>query len=161
MYVISSFSRENKLLKKDMFIGEYTHNVDTKKRLALPSKFRGELGDRIVLTRGLDHCLFAYPMSVWETIAEKLGKLPLGNPETRSFVRLMLSGATDVELDGQGRVVIPEYLRLYAQVEKSVVVAGLYDRIEIWNEASWTSYRSGAEENTDAIAEKLGELGLY
>ena len=144
-----------------MFIGEYTHNIDTKKRLALPSKFRGELGSRVIITRGLDTCLFAYPVRVWETIAEKLAKLPMGDPETRSFVRLLLAGAADIEVDSQGRVVLPEYLRAYAGMEKSVVVAGLYDRIEIWDEEKWKAYRNNAEENTDDIAKKLGELGLY
>lgn len=144
-----------------MFIGEYPHNIDTKNRLALPSRLRSELGSRVILTRGLDKCLFVYPVSIWEGLAEKLGKLPMGDPGTRSFVRLLLAGAADVEVDGQGRVVVPEYLRKYAELEKKVMVAGLYDRVEIWDEEKWNAYKEKAEENTDEIAERLGELGLY
>jgi MraZ protein len=100
-------------------------------------------------------------VSIWEGLAEKLGKLPMGDPGTRSFVRLLLAGAADVEVDGQGRVVVPEYLRKYAELEKKVMVAGLYDRVEIWDEEKWNAYKEKAEENTDEIAERLGELGLY
>lgn len=148
--------------KVSMFIGEYSHSIDTKKRLALPSKFRSELGgEKIVVTRGLDKCLFAYPMHIWKGIAEKLGNFPMGDPETRSFVRVLLAGAVDIELDSQGRILIPEYLRVYAQMEKNIVIAGLYDRIELWNDMVWKQYKENAEKNTDEIAKKLGDLGLY
>lgn len=144
-----------------MFIGEYPHSFDAKNRLALPSRLRSELGSRVILTRGLDKCLFVYPVSVWEGLAEKLGKLPMGDPGTRSFVRLLLAGAADMEVDSQGRVLVPEYLRTYAGLSKKVMVAGLYDRVEIWDEEKWNIYKEAAEENTDDIAQKLGELGLY
>ncbi|MFC1638136.1 division/cell wall cluster transcriptional repressor MraZ [Patescibacteria group bacterium] len=144
-----------------MFIGEYQHSIDSKRRMAMPSKFRGELGEKVVITRGLDKCLFVYPMKVWEELAEKLGNLPMGEANTRSFVRLMLSGAIDAEIDKQGRVLIPDYLKDYAELDKSVVVAGLFNRLEVWSENSWDEYKRKAEENNDEIAEQLGKLGIY
>lgn len=144
-----------------MFIGEYAHTIDAKKRLALPSKFRGELGSKVVVTRGLDSCLFVYPMKVWEALAAKLGSLPVGEAGTRSFIRLMLSGATDVEMDSQGRVLLPEYLKHYAGLEKEVTVAGLFDRLEVWDTTKWNEYKIDAEKNSGEIAEQLGKLGVY
>jgi MraZ protein len=144
-----------------MFIGEYSHSIDPKNRMAVPSKFRGELGNKLVVTRGLDKCLFIYPMKVWEEIAKKFGSFPMGEPGTRSFARLMLAGATDVDVDKQGRILIPEYLRSYAMLKRDVVVAGLFDRLELWDEKKWAQYKTKAEKDTDTIAQKLGELGLY
>lgn len=144
-----------------MFIGEYQHSIDPKKRLAVPSKFRAELKNKVVVTRGLDKCLFVYPMKVWEKLADKLGAIPVGEAATRSFVRLMLAGAVDVEVDKQGRVLVPDYLKEYAGLDKNVVIAGLYDRLEIWDEEKWNEYKKGAEKNTDEIAEQLGRLGVY
>jgi len=144
-----------------MFIGEYQHSIDPKKRLALPSKFRKELGMKIVVTRGLDKCLFVYPAKTWKDLAEKLGTLPMGQSSTRSFVRLMLAGAIEGNIDSQGRILLPEYLREYAGLGKAVTVAGLFNRLEIWDEAKWKIYRSKAEENSDEVAEQLGELGIY
>lgn len=144
-----------------MFIGEYSHSIDPKKRLALPSKFRGELGNRVVVTRGLDQCLFVYPMRVWETLARKLGSLPVGEAGTRSFIRLQLSGAADVELDSQGRILIPEYLKTSAKLKKEVVVVGLFNRLEVWDGEEWKKYKSHAEKQTGKIAEELGKLGVY
>jgi len=144
-----------------MFIGEYNHSVDAKKRLALPSKFRKAIGRNIVVTRGLDKCLFVYPMKTWEELAQKLGTMPIGEAGTRSFVRLMLAGATDVNSDAQGRILLPEYLKEYAGVKKDVVVAGLFNRLEIWDEKKWSVYKKNAEKNTDEIAENLGKLGIY
>jgi MraZ protein len=144
-----------------MFIGEYNHSVDAKNRLALPSKFRKDLGKKVVVTRGLDQCLFVYPMKTWQELAEKLGTMPIGEASTRSFVRLMLAGATDVNSDAQGRVRIPEYLKDYANIKKDVVVAGLFNRLEIWDEKKWDKYKTAAEKNTDEIAENLGKLGVY
>ena len=144
-----------------MFIGEYQHSIDPKKRLAVPSKFRGELKNKIVVTRGLDKCLFLYPMKAWEEIAEKLGSMPVGESSTRSFVRLMLAGATDCEIDKQGRILVPDYLKEYAGLEKNVVIAGLYNRLEIWDDKKWNEYKRTAEKNTDEIAEQLGKLGVY
>lgn len=144
-----------------MFIGEYKHNIDLKKRLALPSKFRKDLGKSIVITRGLDNCLFVYPMKTWKELAEKLGTMPIGESATRSFVRLMLAGAVDVNSDSQGRVLIPDYLKEYANLDKNVVVAGLFNRLEIWDEKEWDKYKQNAEKNTEEIAENLGKLGIY
>lgn len=144
-----------------MFIGEYSHSIDAKKRLALPSKFRGELGNKVVVTRGLDKCLFVYPMKVWEALAEKLGNLPMGESSTRSFIRLMFAGATDVDMDSQGRILLPEYLREYAGLKKEVTVSGLFNRLEIWDETMWTEYKEQSEKNTEEIAEQLGKLGVY
>jgi MraZ protein len=144
-----------------MFIGEYKHNIDLKKRMALPSKFRVGLGKSIVITRGLDTCLFVYPMKTWKELAEKLGTMPIGEAGTRSFVRLMLAGAVDVKTDSQGRVLIPDYLKEYAQLNKNVVVAGLFNRLEIWDEKKWNKYKQNAEKNSAEIAENLGKLGVY
>ncbi len=144
-----------------MFIGEYNHAVDPKKRLALPSKFRNELGKTVVVTRGLDKCLFVYPLEVWQDLAQKLGTMPIGESATRAFVRLMLAGATDVQMDAQGRVLIPDYLKDYAQIDRDVIVAGLFNRLEIWDQERWQEYKRDAEKNTDEIAENLGKLGVY
>lgn len=144
-----------------MLIGEYQHSIDPKKRLAVPSKFRGELKNKVVVTRGLDKCLFIYPMKVWEALANKLGTLPVGEAATRSFIRLMLAGATDVDVDKQGRILIPDYLKAYAGLHKNVIVAGVYNRLEIWDEKKWEAYKKNAEKNTDEIAEQLGKLGVY
>lgn len=144
-----------------MFIGEYQHSIDPKKRLALPSKLRTELKNKVVVTRGLDKCLFIYPMKAWEELASRLGTMPVGESTTRSFVRLMLAGATDCEIDKQGRILIPDYLKDYAGLDKNVIIAGLYNRLEIWDESKWNEYKKSAEKNTDEIAEQLGRLGVY
>ncbi len=144
-----------------MFIGEYSHSIDPKKRLAVPSKFRSELKNKVVVTRGLDKCLFIYPMEVWSELANKLGTLPVGESGTRSFIRLMLAGAVDVEVDKQGRVLIPDYLKEYAGLNRNVIIAGIYNRLEIWDEKKWKIYKKSAEKNTDEIAEQLGKLGVY
>lgn len=143
-----------------MFIGEYHHSVDEKGRMAVPAKFRAKLKNGAVVTKGLDNCLVIYPRSEWETLAEKLSSLPISQANTRAFSRLMLAGAMDIELDKQGRVIVPEYLRKYAHVKKKVVVAGLYNRLEVWNEDKWEEYRTETEEASNEIAEQLGELGV-
>lgn len=144
-----------------MFIGEYSHLIDAKKRVAIPSKFRAELKNKAVITRGLDNCLFVYPLKTWEDLADKLGKLPVGEAGTRSFIRLMLAGAVDVDIDKQGRVLVPDYLKQYAGLNKNIVVVGVYNRLEIWDLAKWNKYKRGAEKQTDKIAEQLGKLGVY
>ncbi|HZZ99266.1 MAG TPA: division/cell wall cluster transcriptional repressor MraZ [Candidatus Paceibacterota bacterium] len=143
-----------------MLIGEYKHTIDPKKRLSIPSKFRKELGEGAVITRGLDNCLFVFPSSYWRQLAEKLGNMPLVQQDSRSFARLLLSGAMEVEFDGLGRIVVPEYLKNYAGLGKTAVVAGLYTRLEIWDEKRWEQYKANLEKNSDSIAEKLGELGI-
>lgn len=144
-----------------MLIGEYTHNIDAKKRLAVPAKLRKELGEHAILTRGLDNCLFLYPLQEWQKLTEKLAQLPVGQGNTRSFLRLTLAGAVEVELDQLGRILIPDYLKNYAGLKQRVVLTGVYNRLEIWDEERWTNYKTEVEKNTDMIAEKLGELGLY
>ncbi|MBI2064165.1 MAG: division/cell wall cluster transcriptional repressor MraZ [Candidatus Yanofskybacteria bacterium] len=143
-----------------MLIGEYKHNLDLKKRLAIPSKFRKELGEGAVLTKGLDGCLFIFPLKNWAPFAEMLGGLSIGKQDTRSFARLFLSGAVEVEFDSLGRILIPDNLKEYATLNKAVVIAGLFNRLEIWDEKKWGGYKEILEKNSDKIAEKLGELGL-
>lgn len=143
-----------------VFIGEYKHSIDEKGRLAVPKKFRKDLAKGAVVTRGLDTSLFLFPKEEWGKLAEKLAGLPLGQSNSRAFARLMLAGAMDVTLDKQGRVVLPEYLRQYASLKKSVVVAGLWGRIEIWDEKTWDTYKKKLEGDAEAVAEQLGELGV-
>lgn len=143
-----------------MFIGEYHHALDEKGRVQVPVKFRADLTKGAVVTRGLDNCLFIYTKKEWEVMAEKLARLPISQANTRAFSRLMLAGAMEMEIDKQGRVVLPEYLRHYANLKKMVVVAGLYNRLELWDKAAWERYRSGTERQSGDIAEALGELGV-
>ena len=143
-----------------MFIGEYTHTIDSKKRLAVPSKFRRELGQRAIVTRGVDQCLVIYPEKEWKKIAERLGSLPASQGEARSFARMMLSGAMDVRIDNLGRILVPDYLKEYASLKKSVVLIGLYNRVEIWDEKKWREYKKKTEVSVPDIAGKLKDLGI-
>lgn len=143
-----------------MLIGEYTHNIDAKKRLSIPSKWREELGSKVVVTRGLDNCLFVYPLKEWGKIAEKIGQLPLGQADTRGFNRFFLSGAVEVEVDSVGRILVPDFLKVFAGLDQKVVLAGIHDRVEMWDEKRWTEYKRRIEEQADALAEKLGEIGI-
>lgn len=143
-----------------MFIGEYQHSLDTKGRVAVPAKFRPKLKDGGIITRGLDKALFLLSVKDWQILAEKLIKLPLAHSNSRAFVRLMLAGAMDVNLDSQGRILVPDYLRQYAGLKKQAIVAGLYNRIEIWDHDTWKKYKSKTESASDEIAEKLSELGI-
>ncbi len=158
---MSLFSIAALLNKLVMFIGEYRHTIDAKRRLAIPAKFRKKIGEAAVLTKSLDNSLVLYPMKEWEELAGKLAKLPVGQSGTRSFVRTMLAGATDVEIDALGRVLIPDYLKDFAGLKKNVVIAGLFNRLEIWDEDNWHEYKKNSEKHTSEIAEKLGELGIY
>lgn len=143
-----------------MFIGEYTHNLDQKGRLAVPAKFRKVLSKGAVVTRGLDNCLFLYTKDEWQKLADKLAALPISQANTRAFSRLMLAGAMDVEIDKQGRMLIPDYLRSYAGAQKKVVITGLYNRLEIWDEKAWEKYKKATESKSNDIAEALGELSV-
>lgn len=143
-----------------MFIGEYTHSIDDKGRMAVPVKFRAALGKGAVVTRGLDGCLFVYTSAEWRKLADKLVTLPIAQANTRAFSRLMLAGAMEVDIDSQGRVLVPDYLRKYAGLSKQVVVTGLYNRLELWDEAAWTKYKSSTERSSVDIAEALGTLGV-
>lgn len=143
-----------------MFIGEYSHTIDSKRRLAIPSNLRKNLGKRAVLTRGLDNCLVLYPLKEWKDLAKKLEELPSSKTDARGFVRLILSGAVDVGLDKLGRILIPDYLKEYACLDKSVVVIGLSNKIEIWDEERWKNYSKRTEKEIGDMAGRLEELGI-
>jgi len=143
-----------------MFIGEYRHTIDTKKRLALPAKFRKELGKKVIITRGIDNCLVLYPQKEWKIMSDKLGKLPSSQFEARGFARIMLAGAMEVNLDKLGRILIPEYLKKYASLKKNVVVCGIFNRIEVWDGEKWETYKGKVEKEVGDFAAKLRELGI-
>ncbi|MDE2213406.1 MAG: division/cell wall cluster transcriptional repressor MraZ [Patescibacteria group bacterium] len=143
-----------------MLIGEHLHTLDSKKRLSLPSKFRKELGRRIVVTRGLDACLFIFSEPAWKKIAEKISSLPIGGQDTRGLGRFLLAGASETEVDGAGRILIPDYLKEFAQLKNRVVLAGVSDRVEVWNEKLWEGYTRHLEKDADRMAQKLGDLGI-
>ncbi len=143
-----------------MLIGEYKHTLDPKKRLSLPSKWRKELGKKLVITRGLDNCLFVYPLKEWQRISEKISQLPLGQADTRGFNRFFLSGAVEAEVDSVGRILVPDFLKEFAKLDSKVVLAGIHDRVEIWDEKKWDEYTRRIENEADALAEKLGEIGV-
>ena len=140
-----------------MFMGEYRHTVDPKGRLIIPSKFRELLGGEFVVTRGLDGCLFVYPMNSWEAYVQQLQKLPLTDKNARLFTRFIIAGATTCELDKQGRILLPVTLREFAHIEKDVLLAGMLDHIEIWNEELWKE--NADVRNMDVVAEHLNGLG--
>ncbi len=143
-----------------MLIGEYVHTLDSKKRLSLPSKFRREVGRKVVITRGLDACLFMFPQTSWKKIAEKLQTLPIGGADTRGMSRFLLAGACETEVDGAGRILIPEYLKEFADLRSRVVLAGVSDRVEIWNEKTWEEYKRRIEKGADQMAQTLGDMGI-
>jgi len=143
-----------------MFIGEYSYSIDDKKRLAIPSKFRQLLGKKAVITRGLDQCLFLYPLKEWSNLAKKLSQLPLSQADARGFGRLMLTGAMEVNIDNLGRILLPDYLKEYAFLSKKVIIAGVYNRVEIWDESKWKNYKERTEKEVGDIAERLKELGV-
>lgn len=144
-----------------MFIGEYIHSVDDKKRLSVPAKFRKDLGKKGVITLGLNKCLSLYPTKEWNMFAEKLSKLSMGKSEDRGFSRAMLSGAFEVEIDSIGRIVIPEALKDYAGLKEKVVLTGVYDRVELWDESTWKAYKAEMVGSADRMAEQLGERGVF
>ncbi|MBI2990224.1 MAG: division/cell wall cluster transcriptional repressor MraZ [Candidatus Magasanikbacteria bacterium] len=143
-----------------MFIGEYSHSIDEKGRLAVPKKFRHILSKGAVVTRGLDNCLFLYTQAEWKKLADKLANLPFAQANTRAFARLMLAGAMDVKPDKQGRIMLPEYLRNFAALSKETIVAGLYNRLEIWDSKAWSEYTKKTEQESSKIAEQMSELGV-
>ncbi|MFD1955202.1 division/cell wall cluster transcriptional repressor MraZ [Paenibacillus thailandensis] len=138
-----------------MFMGEYQHSIDDKGRLIIPSKFREGLGASFIATRGLDNCLFVYPMNEWAVLEQKLKTLPLMKSDARAFTRFFFSGATECELDKQGRVNIPAHLREYAKLDKDCMVLGVSSRVEIWSKETWSSYYEQSEQTFNEIAEKL------
>ncbi|MGM9892194.1 division/cell wall cluster transcriptional repressor MraZ [Limosilactobacillus sp.] len=138
-----------------MLMGEYNHVIDSKGRLIIPAKFRGQLGTTFVITRGMDGCLFGYPQTEWQALEEKLKALPLTKRDARAFVRFLYSAATECELDKQGRVNVPPVLRQHAALKKDCVIIGVSNRFEIWSAERWRDYSADTADNFDAIAEDL------
>ena len=143
-----------------LFIGEYEHSVDSKGRVIMPVKLRDDIGEKFIVTKGLDGCLFAYSLEEWHNFEEKLKTLPLTNKNARDFVRFFLSGAVECEIDKQGRFLIPSNLREYATLEKEIIIIGVGTRIEIWNKEEWKKYSSDENISADEIAENMTMLGI-
>ena len=143
-----------------MLIGQYEHTIDIKKRLALPAKFRGELGDKVIITKGVENCLIVYTEKEFIVMSEKLSNLTISQPEARSFTRTMLAGAMEVTLDKLGRILVPDYLKKYAGLNKNVVICGLSNRLEIWDSENWATWTKEAEKGVSDIVSKLGGLGI-
>jgi len=141
-------------------MGEFQHNIDQKGRIIVPSKFREELGENFVVTRGLDNCLFAYPMDEWKALEQKLKKLPLTKKDARAFTRFFFSGAVECEIDKQGRINIPQKLREFASLEKACVIIGVSNRVEFWAEENWEEYANDSEESFADIAENLMDFDI-
>ena len=142
-----------------MFLGEYSHTIDEKGRLTFPAKFRSELKEGVVVTRGIDKCLFAFPMSEWQKLSQQVSSLPITDSSAREFRRLMFSGAVDATLDKQGRMLIPQYLREYAGLDGDAIVAGLSTHMEIWSPEAWTAARVNFESGA-LDAEHWAQLGI-
>lgn len=143
-----------------MFMGQYQHSIDAKGRLIVPAKFREDLGEHFVVTKGLDNCLFAYPREEWKVFEEKLKQLPLTNTGARKFVRFFFAGAVECELDNQGRIMVPTHLREYAGLKKDIVSIGVNNRIEIWNKESWNSYSNEEDYISNELAFEMENLGI-
>lgn len=144
-----------------MFIGEYKHTLDKKKRVALPARFRRELGKRITITHGFDNCLFIYPTSGWKRFSEKLESLSLGQSDTRGINRFIFGGAVEIDIDSLGRILIPDFLKEFAGLKTKVVIVGVQNRVEIWDDKAWNGYKGRIEKQADTIAEKIGDLGAF
>lgn len=145
-----------------MIIGQFNHTIDDKNRLSLPAKFRQEMGKKVVITPGLDSCLFIFTMKQWEKISERLSvnESSMLQADNRGFNRYLLGGAVEVEVDAAGRMLVPEYLRDRAKLKAKVVFIGVRDRVELWDEAAWEAYRRDVEGKADSLAEKLGKAGM-
>ncbi|HHE76752.1 MAG TPA: transcriptional regulator MraZ [Candidatus Parcubacteria bacterium] len=143
-----------------MLIGEYKHTIDNKRRLAVPAKFRKELGKRVIITKGLENCLFVYSEKKWEEVMKKLENMPNVQRGARSFARIMLAGAMEVNIDRLGRILIPDYLKKYAGLKKNAVICGLSNKLEVWDVQKWESYKKKVEKDIDSVSEELGELGI-
>lgn len=143
-----------------MFMGEYSHTIDAKGRIIVPAKFRESLGDNIVVTKGLDNCLFVYTSEDWRKFEEKLRTLPLTNKDARKFTRFFLAGAAEMEIDKQGRILIPSVLREFVALEKDVVLVGVGSRIEIWDKARWNESISIYDDDMEEVAENMESLGF-
>ena len=146
-------------MKWQVFIGEYQHCLDEKGRVTVPSKYRDQLGERFILTKGLDGCLFIYPLDEWNLFEQKLKNLPLTNMNARKFIRFFLSGAVECSPDKQGRILIPNSLRVYSEIEKDIVFIGMSNRIEVWSQMKWDAYNN-QELDMELIATQMEELGI-
>ena len=143
-----------------MFLGRFLHTVDSKGRVTIPAKFRPNLAGGVVVTRGIDRCLYIYPQAEWDRLAERVRELPLTKKDARSFVRFLFSEASDCVPDRQGRILIPGYLREYANLDSEIVIAGLDNRLEMWSSSAWHDDNSDLEKDAQTLAEKLGELWI-
>lgn len=143
-----------------MFIGEYNGTIDDKARVSIPAKFRSSLKNKVVVSRGLDNSLVLYTLDEWKKFAEKWASLPISTANNRAFSRLMLAGAMDCDIDKQGRIILPGYLKQFARINKKLVFAGMYNRVEIWSEELWAKYKTQTEKNSNQIAEQLGDFGV-
>lgn len=144
-----------------MLIGEYRHTLDDKNRMSLPAKFRKEFGSKVILTNGLDKCLFVFSIKEWEIFSETISKLSFTESDKRKFTRFMLGGAVEADIDSNGRILIPDFLKSFANLESKVVVTGVYHRAEIWNESLWVEYKDSVKNDIDVLSEKLGESGVF
>lgn len=144
-----------------MLIGEYRHNLDDKKRVSVPANFRKELGKKVVVSRGFDKCLFIHPLKEWQRFTEELEKMPVGRIDSRDLNRFVFAGAVETEIDSMGRVLIPDFLKGFAELKAKVVVIGVSRRLEIWDEAKWDDNTRRIEGQADVLAEKMGELGMF
>jgi len=158
--IVEKYGENSKNLWKTMLIGEYKHTIDDKRRLAIPAKFRKELGKKVIITKGLENCLFVYSEKKWMKVMDKLENMPTVQSGARSFSRIMLAGAMEVNLDRLGRILIPEYLKKYAGLKRNVVICGLSNKLEIWDVEKWEMYKEKVEKDFDSVSEKLGELGI-
>lgn len=143
-----------------MFLGEYQHTIDSKGRLFIPAKFRDELGEQFILTKGLDGCLFVYPMEQWQELEQKLKSLPLTQKDARAFARFFFAGASEGEMDKQGRVMLPVQLREFGQLTKEVMIIGVANRLEIWDMEKWQHYNNDSDQSFEQLAELMGQYGL-
>ena len=143
-----------------MLIGEYTHTIDSKKRVSLPAKFRKEMGKKVIITHGLDNCLFVYTLAEWKKVSDKLSQLSMGQSDQRGFNRFMLAGAVGIDVDSIGRILVPDFLKTFAKLKTKVVLAGVHSHVEIWDEKAWRAYKQTIEKQADSLAEKLGEIGV-
>jgi MraZ protein len=144
----------------NMLIGKYTHDLDPKKRLTLPSKWRVDLGKKVVVTTGLDGSLFIFPVKEWERVAERLSESGFGNKDTRDFNRFILGNAYETDVDAAGRIVIPDTLKSFAKLEAKVVLAGMHSRVELWDESAWNNFTAKVSGEADILASRLSELGI-
>ncbi len=143
-----------------MLIGEYTHSIDDKNRISMPVKFRTSMGKKVVVTPGLDHCLFVFTPKAWERISGRLADASLGQADNRSFSRFMFGGAVEADIDSIGRILVPDFLQSWANLKGKVAVVGVQSRVEIWNDKAWSAYKKGVEGKAGALAEKLGQVGV-